>query len=67
MDDLARINRELNITIIVNLHSVKLAKEMQHELPDYVMEKLFSTVLYPKQPMKFLRKSIQKEKGKIWR
>src|SRR5699024_12466266 len=27
MDDLARINRELHITMVVNLHSIELAKE----------------------------------------
>ncbi len=46
MDDLRKINQELGITILINLHFVDLAKEMAHASLVYVMVKLSMMVLH---------------------
>ena len=65
MDDLRKINQELGITILINLHFVDLAKNMAHASLVYVMVKLSMMVLHLKQQMTYLVKYMDVQLKKM--
>lgn len=65
MDDLRKINQELGITILINLHFVDLAKNMAHASLVYVMVRLSMMVLHLKQQMTYLVKYMDVQLKKM--
>ena len=65
MDDLRKINQELGITILINLHFVDLAKNMVHASLVYVMVKLSMMILHLKQQMTYLVKYMDVQLKKM--